>query len=274
MDKTLVLRDGVPYAVDPWPPIGVGLPYFGGELPDNYFFCDGSDKTADNCPLLARVIGAVYGFGTAEAYTYQTYAASSLIETSSAHGRSVGDIIFLQNGDDFSGGYIDGGSGNGRSLKTRPFWVTEVPTTTRLRITNNPDGGSDLTATTSASGLSFYRQMKLPHGSERVFLGREAMDPTNPANLISGFDSHVLGEKFGEATHLLTGQESGVQNHTHPYVDRYDQGTDADGTGGKARNNDIVNANKTTSGSGDIDAVEPHNNLQPVIVCNYIIRYQ
>jgi hypothetical protein len=98
---------------------------------------------------------------------------------------------------------------------------------------------------------------------------------------MGGTDAAVIGtentihlnHQFGEDAHLLTGQESGVQNHTHPYVDRYDQGTDADGNGGKARNNDIVTDNRTTSGSGNIDAVEAHNNLQPSYICNKIIRY-
>ena len=88
-------------------------------------------------------------------------------------------------------------------------------------------------------------------------------------NRLTGSDS--LGNTSGSQTHTLTTAQ--MPSHTHPFVDSfYSEGW---GGGSQVGSNDTdydnydQTKNKTTSATGGGEA---HNNVQPTIVLNYIIK--
>jgi len=95
------------------------------------------------------------------------------------------------------------------------------------------------------------------------------------------FNAPDMDEKFGRGspnasdsggtggadTVTLTGNESGVQNHTHSY----NQSVSFFGTSGLA--NTSQNASATTGGSGTIGAIDAHENRPAFVEGIYIIRF-
>lgn len=79
-----------------------------------------------------------------------------------------------------------------------------------------------------------------------------------------------VGAWGGEETHLLTGGESGTSAHSHGFSsDPVTFGGAGNTTGAGATNITTIN---TTNASAEADADDAHNNVQPFIVVNYIIR--
>lgn len=86
----------------------------------------------------------------------------------------------------------------------------------------------------------------------------------------SALTTRNLGAWGGEETHLLTGDESGVQAHAHTVP----TATDATGAGAT-----IANAYDASPGSSvstalqSADAIDAHNTMPPFVVCNVIIKH-
>ncbi len=99
----------------------------------------------------------------------------------------------------------------------------------------------------------------LPDARGRVLVGRDA----------SQVEFDVLGEKAGAKTHTLSVAEMPSHSHGAPsgyaYVTQPRNSTAADG-GGLYAGGQQASATPTTGGGG------AHNNLQPYIVLNYIIK--
>ena len=87
---------------------------------------------------------------------------------------------------------------------------------------------------------------------------------------IGGTLGLTLGQQFGEVTHLLTGPESGVQAHSHGIVtDKFsDQGSYISNTQLGSGFERTINTNV----AGDTNAVTAHNNVQPSLGVNWIIK--
>lgn len=98
----------------------------------------------------------------------------------------------------------------------------------------------------------------VPNLKGKVPVGRNSSD--------TSFDT--LGETGGEKTHTLTINE--MPKHGHNYMV---EETDGD-TFGTLRNVGAWNkANSSWAWTKDRGGDQPHNNLQPYIVLNYIIKY-
>ena len=92
--------------------------------------------------------------------------------------------------------------------------------------------------------------------------------PNLKGRVITGIDSNdtdfdTLGEKGGEKTHTLTIQE--IPSHSHQFS--FDQ-TPGSNIAAVQVGGSSAWARNTTNAGGD----QPHNNLQPYIVLNYIIK--
>jgi len=106
----------------------------------------------------------------------------------------------------------------------------------------------------------------LPDISGRVIAGKEAT-----ATLLtsggSGVDGATLGATGGSQTHQLDEDEMPI--HSHDTSDRYDIGTAGQASGSGGRDNSIQTLARTTTDAG---GDQPHQNTQPTIVLNYIIK--
>lgn len=88
-----------------------------------------------------------------------------------------------------------------------------------------------------------------------------------PVGYQSGDDTFgTLGNNGGEKKHLLTSAESGLPSHTHTYFGAPGSGTNGRGSDGEANPG-------TTGANSAQDASLPHNNLQPYLTINHIIKY-
>jgi microcystin-dependent protein len=117
----------------------------------------------------------------------------------------------------------------------------------------------------------------------RVIAGQDDMGGTSANRLTDqsgGLDGDTLGATGGAETHTLTGAESGTSAHGHTI-----SGGILSGTGGGAQStglqirDDLNNVqyregfdNFTVANATEADASSAHNNVQPTIVLNYIIK--
>ncbi len=85
-----------------------------------------------------------------------------------------------------------------------------------------------------------------------------------------GLTSRTHGVTGGEETHLLTSAESGLRDHTH---DTEDNGGHYTVNSGSTYN--VLSAYGSGGGvsGGPQDASQAHNNMQPFLALNYIVKY-
>ena len=123
-----------------------------------------------------------------------------------------------------------------------------------VEITDYPDL-YDVIGTTYGGGNTNFR---LPDLRGRVPVG---LDPTDQ---LETFDT--LGNSGGERTHTLTISEMPSHTHRVPYIDSISpQGGGSDPSYGLVKSS-------WQQDSGSKGGDEPHNNLQPYLVVNFIIK--
>lgn len=138
----------------------------------------------------------------------------------------------------------------------------------------------------------------VPDLRDRTVIGRGNMGgvPANRVtNAVSGFDSTVLGASGGSQSHTLTQAEMPSHTHTqnaHQHVgglinidiaqlsDWYSYGKTAWGTGRVATASGTDAANRYQAKTSSVTAVNQntggggaHRNMQPSMVCNFVIKY-
>lgn len=87
-----------------------------------------------------------------------------------------------------------------------------------------------------------------------------------------GLTNRTMGQVLGEETHLLIGSESGIQDHFHTlptplqlHNDVLQNGPDS---GVKPTSPSVLQ----TGNSGNVSAINPHNNMQPSLGMNLLIK--
>jgi microcystin-dependent protein len=113
-------------------------------------------------------------------------------------------------------------------------------------------------------------EFRLPDLRGRVPVGLDNMGGSS-ANVLTSAQADILGGTLGEEFHTLTLDE--IASHTHQYDDRYV----AVATGGAEEGPSVVNATsdfvtltgQVTDPQGNDN---PHNNVQPSIAMNFIIK--
>jgi microcystin-dependent protein len=130
----------------------------------------------------------------------------------------------------------------------------------------------------AVDGASF----NIPDCGERVIIGKSAVQSHIPQ-----YDCRALGNSFGEANHALLAAELPTHHHTitdpghhHAVTPNPSGGYQGQaGGGGLASVSTGTAVNTTTNTIGipqtdDFGGNAPHNNVQPALVLNFIIRVQ
>jgi microcystin-dependent protein len=130
----------------------------------------------------------------------------------------------------------------------------------------------------AVDGASF----NIPDCGERVIIGKSAVQSHVPQ-----YDCRALGNSFGEANHMLLAAE--LAAHTHPITDpKHHHGIQPNPSGGfqaqsgggglaSVTTGATVNTTDSLTGITQADSAGgnvPHNNVQPALVLNFIIRVQ
>lgn len=110
----------------------------------------------------------------------------------------------------------------------------------------------------------------VPDMRGRIPLGKDNMGGSS-ANRVTDASADSVGGTMGEETHLLTGAESGVKGHSHsiPAQEGYAAGT---GYLGGRSSTSAPAWNASTSAVSASDASSAHNNVQPSLTGNCIIK--
>jgi len=134
----------------------------------------------------------------------------------------------------------------------------------------------------SADGSSF----NLPDLRGRVIAGQDDMGGSSANRLTDavtgGLNGDTLGDTGGTESHTLTSAQSGLVGHTHAISSSLEattgggasEGIDTDDgafQGNNAADNTSI-INVSISAVASADASEAHNNVQPTIILNYIIK--
>ena len=116
----------------------------------------------------------------------------------------------------------------------------------------------------------------IPDLRGRVIAGQDDMGGTsanrltNPSSTINGINGDILGNTGGSEEHLLTAAQSGLRSHNHSI-----SSSTLTGSGGPDPRVSSVGSNTGAANnitSSGIDASSAHNNVQPTIILNYIIK--
>ncbi len=128
-------------------------------------------------------------------------------------------------------------------------------------------GVSTTKGTSAAVDFAAHKRLGLPDMRGRVGVGLDRMGGSS-ANVVLNNSSDVLSGTGGEENHPLTINE--MPNHTHnvsAWINNLDGGSMASYFYGATGNSKVV-LTSTSIGGGS-----SHNNMQPWVACNYIMRY-
>jgi microcystin-dependent protein len=111
----------------------------------------------------------------------------------------------------------------------------------------------------------------IPDLRGRVIAGQDDMGGTSANRLTGqsgGLNGDNLGATGGAETHLLTAAQSGLPSHNHASGVRASNNNYDTGSG----NGTLQGTGIDTGNTGGTDASSAHNNVQPTIILNYIIK--
>lgn len=285
-DRDIILRDNeilaVPRTGERWL-IGEIKAWAGFDLPTGFLWCNGESypsSLAGGYSELAAVIGCIYRPVAETPGTVcvaSVAGGSDILTVTSGVAPAVGDVVFCT----FANAYFGVTTPTGHDdAFNRPLFVVAVPTSTTFKVSLT-EGGAPLTSSGGGS-TSVVNEFWLPDLRGRIAAGRDNLGGTAASKLTTtpaGFDKAptLLGALGGKEDHLLTSAQSGVPAHTHPYADLYAPTAVniADtGSGTQVKTSATTDTARTTTANTAANAASAHNNVQPTVTVNYIIRYQ
>lgn len=234
-------------------PVGSVMEYDGISAPSGWLFADGSSQLRATYPTLFSALTASLG-------TFTVTIASPGVITKTSHGLQVGDAVYMT---------TTGALPTGLSQNTT-YYVSVVTDANTIQVSATR-GGASINTTGSQSGT--HTVVRAPHGvADSTHFNLPARKGTIGVGLdTSQAEFKALGATGGAKTHTLT---AGEMAHTHSFSGSGGMGGGTDvsqaGTSGNTLANS-VSISGTTGAAGSVTATA-HNNLQPYIVTNYIIK--
>lgn len=250
---------------------GTALPYFGKAtaIPTGYLLANGQnvsmgayedllDLFIDATDYYSTTVAATVGLGAGNAVTTD-FPTDKILWT--AHTLSNGDAVILTN----SGGALPAPL----AANTKYYVVNAATNDFQLSLTV---GGTAIDLTDNGTGThTIHWTYNIPDLRGRGFVGMDAMILGQSANRVTDASADVVGGTMGEETHTLTASE--LASHTHEaygttggvpiYVNGY-------GYFWSSPLRDTYAAPYNQGGGGG-DAA--HNNMQPSMFGNWIIKY-
>lgn len=232
-------------------PPGTILPYAGISSPTGFLLCDGSTVSRATYSRLFAVLNPTLG-------TVTITIASPGVITLTAHGLATGDGIYLT---------TTGSLPTGLSPNTK-YWVIKNDANSFWLATSLANALASTKINTSISQSGTHTAKQTPYG---VGDGSTTFTLPNLKGIIpTGKDQSQaefagLGQTGGEKTHTLITAE--IPSHNHSIVTTA-AGSPNNSSGAINNGSGSISTMNTNSTGGD----GAHNNLQPYITLNYIIK--
>lgn len=250
-------------------PSGMLAPFAGTTAPSGWFLCYGQAVSRTTYAALFTAIGTVYGIGD----------GSTTFNLPDLRGRTIAGV------DDMGGSAASRLTGdNGASTATADT-NGSFTSATNILVDGN-SGTIILGMKVTGTGISGEVTVVKINSQTDIVLS-SAVTITDNTALTFAFDGAILGSAGGGQTHTLTSGESGLPEHNHGVTDSGHTHTTNINASGSGTNKS--NMTTTTSGAGEVttdssttgitidnvtaaDASSAHNNVQPTLVLNYIIK--
>jgi len=231
-------------------PTGAVLPFAGRTSPAGYLLCDGSAVSRTTYAALFSVTSPTLG-------TFTITIAAPGLATLASHGLATGDSVYFT---------TTGALPTGLTANTR-YWVVKNDANSFWLSTTLANALAGTKITTSGSQSGVHTSVLTPYG-----LG-DGSTTFNVPNLKSsvpvGLDQAAtefagLGQTGGEKTHTLITAE--MPAHTHDTAAGGPNGSGGTVSYSGANQGALAVTSTSTGGGGS------HNNLQPYVTMNYIIK--
>ena len=253
-ENDAMVGTGTPSSTDPYlnvsTVLGIISPYAGFIAPTGWLLCDGS--------AVSRVTYAgLFGLINPSLGTVTMTLASPAVVSLLSHGLVLDDIIYFT---------TTGALPTGVAINTRYYIISTGLTADAFQFSATK-GGVAINSSVSQSGVHTLRRS--PYG---VGDGTTTFNiPNLKGSVIVGRDStqtefNTVGETGGAKTHTLDTTE--IPSHSHTTTAFSPSGTGGNSPAWTTSNIAGTTAvtNSSTGGGG------AHNNLQPYITLNYIIK--
>ena len=240
--NTFVTQEGLALATPP----GIISPYAGFTAPTGWLLADGTAVSRTTYATLFGVINPSLG-------TITMTIASPAVVTLASHGLVLDDTIYFT---------TTGALPTGVTANTLYYVISAGLTASEFRFSATK-GGAAINSSGTQSGVHTLRRSPYGVGDGSTTFNVPNLKGSVPVGRDSSqTEFNAVGETGGEKTHVLTVDE--LAAHTHGVLA---QSGSKDVVGGGST---VYLGGSGTTGSTGSDTA--HNNLQPYIALNYIIK--